>query len=246
MPAVKDAATEQVEVRNSALGKLLERTVRTKGDFADEIQILQENVRQEYESFLNKNQYILSDLSIALQKRISEWAHPDVTLRLQWKQDPERSVRIEKPWAHLIAGEGDFEGEISRFGHGLQRSYLLALLQELAGTTEIEGPTLILACEEPELYQHPPQARHLAGVLNELSQKNAQVMVSTHDPLFVSGKGFPDVRMVRKHPDQQSSTVSHMSLDKISEEVASATGDRPSKPEGILAKIHQILQSTLG
>jgi len=47
-------------------------------------------------------------------------------------------------------------------GHGLQRSYLLALLQELAGSEAPNAPTLILGCEEPELYQHPPQARHLA------------------------------------------------------------------------------------
>ena len=86
--------------------------------------------------------------------------HPDARLRLQWKQDPDRSVRVEEPWAHILAGEGDFEGELARFGHGLQRSYLLALLQELAGASNESGPTLILACEEPELYQHPPQARH--------------------------------------------------------------------------------------
>ena len=94
----------------------------------------------------------------ALQTRIAEWAHPDARLRLQWKQDPEKSVRVEEPWAHILAGEGDFEGELARFGHGLQRSYLLALLQELAGTDDATGPTLILACEEPELYQHPPQS----------------------------------------------------------------------------------------
>ncbi len=245
VPAVKDASSEQVEARNSALGKLLARTVRSKTNFADEIETLRTQMRERYQQLLDGNQTILDDISSALQIRISEWAHPDARLRLQWKQDPEKSVRVEEPLAHILAGEGDFEGELARFGHGLQRSYLLALLQELAGTDDAAGPTLILACEEPELYQHPPQARHLAAILNTLSLGNAQVIVSTHDPRFVSGQGFEDVRMIRKDPGHQCSVVAHVSFREITQAVAATTGDEPAKPEGLLVKIHQALQPSL-
>ena len=245
VPAVKDASSEQVEARNSALGKLLARTVRLKADFDEEIKMLRTQTQQRYQTLLDGNQGVLDDISSALQMRIAEWAHPEARLRLQWKQDPEKSVRVEEPLAHILAGEGEFEGELARFGHGLQRSYLLALLQELAGTDDVAGPTLILACEEPELYQHPPQARHLAAILNTLSQGNAQVIVSTHDPRFVSGQGFEDVRMIRKDPGQQRSSVAHVSFDQIAETVAAATGEQPAKPEGVLAKIHQALQPSL-
>ena len=245
VPAVKDATTEQVEARNSALGKLLARTVRSKTNFDETIQTLRTQMQQQYQGLLDDSQHVLNDISASLQLRIAEWAHPDARLRLEWKQDPEKSVRVEEPWAHILAGEGEFEGELARFGHGLQRSYLLALLQELAGTDDAAGPTLILACEEPELYQHPPQARHLAAVLNTLSQGNAQVIVSTHDPLFVSGQGFEDVRMIRKDAGQRHSAVSHMSFDEIAQAVAVATGEQPVKPEGTLAKIHQALQPAL-
>jgi len=115
-------------------------------------------------------------------------------------------------------------------------------LQELAGTDDAAGPTLILACEEPELYQHPPQARHLANVLNKLSRGNSQVIVSTHNPLFVSGEGFEDVRMVRKDPGSPCSSVSYMSFADIAQAVAACTGAQPVKPAGALAKIHQALQ----
>jgi predicted ATP-dependent endonuclease of OLD family len=118
-------------------------------------------------------------------------------------------------------------------------------LQELAGS-DIEGaPTLILACEEPELYQHPPQARHLASVLHKLSRGNSQVIVCTHNPSFVSGEGFEDVRMVRKEPGNPCSTVSQMTFEEIAAEVAAATGEQPIKPAGALAKIHQVLQPGL-
>ena len=245
VPAVKDASSEQVEARNSALGKLLARTVRSKTNFDDEIETLRTQMQQRYQELLDGNQDVLDDISSALQLRISEWAHPEARLRLQWKQDPDKSVRVEEPLAHILAGEGEFEGELARFGHGLQRSYLLALLQELAGTDDVAGPTLILACEEPELYQHPPQARHLAAILNALSEGNAQVIVSTHDPRFVSGQGFEDVRMIRKDPGQQHSAVAHVSYDEIAQAVAAATGEQPAKPEGVLAKIHQALQPSL-
>ena len=245
VPAVKDATSEQVEARNSALGKLLERTVRSKTNFNETVKTLRSQMQQQYQELLDSNQHALDAISSALQMRISEWAHPEARLRLQWKQDPDKSVRVEEPWAHILAGEGEFEGELARFGHGLQRSYLLALLQELAGADDVAGPTLILACEEPELYQHPPQARHLAAILNTLSQGNAQVVLSTHDPLFVSGQGFGDVRMIRKDSCNRCSAVSHVSFDEIAKTVAAATGERPAKPEATLAKIHQALQPSL-
>ena len=245
VPAVKDATSEQVEARNSALGKLLFRTVRSKTNFDETVKALRTSMQNQYQALLDGNQHVLDEISEALQGRLSEWAHPDAKLRLQWKQDPDKSVRVEEPWAHILAGEGDFEGELARFGHGLQRSYLLALLQELAGSDVSGVPTLILACEEPELYQHPPQARHLADVLHRLSRDNSQVIISTHNPLFVSGEGFEDVRMVRKDAGDESSSVSHMSFTEIAEAIGDAVGEQPTKPEGALAKIHQALQSGL-
>lgn len=242
VPAVKDPTSEQVEARNSALGKLLSRTVRSKTNFDETVKALRADMQGQYQALLDENQGVLDEISTALQGRLSEWAHPDARLRLQWKQDPDKSVRVEEPWAHILAGEGVFEGELARFGHGLQRSYLLALLQELAGTDVSGAPTLILACEEPELYQHPPQARHLAAVLHKLSQENSQVIVSTHSPLFVSGEGFEDVRMVRKGAGSPSSLVSHMSFSQIAEAVGEALGEQPTKPAGALAKVHQTLQ----
>ena len=245
VPAVKDATTEQIEGRNTALGKLLARTVRTKINFDESIQSLRDALKTQYEELLQKSQGVLDGLSESLRARLSVWAHPDATLRLQWSQDPDKSVRVEEPLARIIAGEGAFEGDLARFGHGLQRSYLLALLQELARSDDLGGPRLILGCEEPELYQHPPQARHLADVLKKLSGDNAQIIVSTHHPVFVSGEGFEDVRMVRRSTAERRSDVTHMSYADIAQAVADATGEQPRKPEGVRAKINQALQPSL-
>lgn len=243
VPAVKDASTEQIEARNTALGKLLARTVRARLKFDDSIKQLRSEAQTRYQDLLIQSQAALKEISEALKARLADWAHPDATLRLEWRQDPDKSVRIEEPFAQIIAGEGGFEGELPRFGHGLQRSYLLALLQELAGSDTAGGPRLVLVCEEPELYQHPPQARHLYNVLLKLSGGNSQVVVSTHSPYFVSGKDFESIRCVQK--TQGRSRVFQAKPQEVAEAIGRSRGEPPIRPSGELAKVHQALQPAL-
>lgn len=241
VPAVKDTTSEQVESKTTALGKLLARTVRSKIKFDEDIRAMRVGMQQEYQKLLDKSQGSLDGITKSLQGKIVQWAHPKASLKLEWKQDLEKSVKIEEPWAHIIAGEGDFNGALARFGHGLQRSYFLALLHEISSLDDA-GPKLILGCEEPELYQHPPQARHLAKVLETLSKKNSQIIISTHSPLFISGEGFENVRMVRKDESKDCSLVARMTFDELAAEMTNKTGEKINKPTGALAKIHTALQ----
>lgn len=245
VPAVKDATKEQLEGRTTALGRLLGRTVRSAVKFDEEIARLHAETMQQYSRLLEERQEPLGVLSTKLQARLAEWAHPDVKVSLTWRQDPKKAVQIEEPFARMVAGEGDFEGELARFGHGLQRSYLLALLQELAAADDENAPTLLLGIEEPELYQHPPQARHLASVLQTLSEGNTQVVVSTHSPHFVTGKGFEAVRMVRKIAADKRSVVRRTTAQLVGNAVAAARGEAEPVPDLALAKLSQILQPSL-
>ncbi|MGE4242354.1 ATP-dependent nuclease [Ramlibacter sp.] len=244
VPAVKDASDEQSEGKNSALSKLLARAVRSKVNFSERIKEIADSAQKEYRQLLQDNQGALDDISAALAGRIAEWAHPEAALRVEWRQDPKKSVQVEEPLAAILAKEGDFEGQLSRFGHGLQRSFLLALLQELAASGDA-GPTLLLGCEEPELYQHPPQARHLSNVLHRLSEKNAQIIITTHSPHFVSGETFEDVRVVRRVAGAKHSVVCSYAYDRFAEIFAKAKGHAPLKPAGLIAKVHQVLQPAL-
>lgn len=246
VPAVKDASTEQAEGKATALGKLLARTVRAKVNFAEGLSELTLAARRSYQQLLDESQEQLSEVSSALNARLAQWAHPEASLRLQWHQDSEKSIRVEDPFARVLLGEGEFQGELGRFGHGFQRSYLLALLQELANADTGSGaPKLILGCEEPELYQHPPQARHLAGVLQELANTGSQVMVSTHSPLFVGGDSFESVRLVRRDAASHATSVCHPTLATIGDEIAHALGEQPVAELATLSKIYQLLQPQL-
>lgn len=109
-----------------------------------------------------------------------------------------------------------FTNDLSCQGHGVQRAVMIAVFQALVpdeespvATDETDGggeaptdgqfangdttdaPSLVVAIEEPEIYQHPPRARGFARTLKKLSQEwNKQVLVATHSPYFVRPDQF--------------------------------------------------------
>jgi hypothetical protein len=244
VPAVKDASTEQVEAKRTAFGQILERTVRSKMSFDKPLQELRDDAFKKYKDLLESYDKSLEDLARSLTKRLSNWAHAGTRVRLSWQSDSSK-VSVSDPVAEILAGEGMFEGHLPRFGHGFQRSFLLALLQELASGNTVKGPTLVLACEEPELYQHPPQIRHLASVFGDLTSQGTQVIVCTHSPLLVRGEQFEEVRFVRRDPESGESLVNFQTFDSVANIIAKAGGRKPLKAAGTALKVSQALQATI-
>lgn len=243
VPAVKDAGEEGQEGKNTALGKLIARAVRTRTNFEADLEALKTQTLASYRELLERNQSSLTEISQSLQRRLESWAHPNVRLDMAWLSDANKSVVLQQPIAGIKTGDGDFLGSLSRMGHGLQRSYLLALLQELADSEAPDAATLILGCEEPELYQHPPQARHLADVFTDLATGNNQILVTTHAPLFVSGDGFENTRLVRRPNQTTGTSVRSLTFPNLCSRIRTALGEDPSRrTEGLVAKIHQALQ----
>lgn len=240
VPAVKDATEESEESSKSVLGQLLARTVRSKVSFHEKIRELRNRAKEGYQRLLDAEQGTLNEISTSLEKRLSSWAHPKITASIQWKQDPDKSIKIEEPLAGLKVGERGFEGELSRFGHGLQRSYMLALLQELTTFESENIPTLVMGIEEPELFQHPPQARYLAETLLELSQNNAQVILCTHSPLFIPGNNFDKIRLVCDKGDPSETKVKYLSYSDLAETL-SAVGEKHVTEDGMIAKLYPSL-----
>lgn len=245
VPAVKDAQEEGEESKKSALGQLLARTVRAKTNFTEKIKKLRDETTKQYQELLDENQAALGEVTEKLKTRLAEWAHTDTNLDVRWLQD-QKSVQVADPIAGVLTGEGDFTGKLSRMGHGLQRSYLLALLTELASSDTEDAPTLLLGCEEPELYQHPPQARRLSEVFRSLAGKNTQVLVTTHSPFFVSGKDFESVRLIRREPSSRASSLSHTNSGDLNAYINTHSHykERPTAA-GLRAKITQSLQPSL-
>jgi predicted ATP-dependent endonuclease of OLD family len=240
IPASKDATEETEESKNTALGQLLARTVRSKVNFSEKVGNLKKDTQKEYQKILDEEQSVLDSISSSLQNSLESWAHPGITAQVLWKQDSDKSVKVEEPWAYLKIGERGFEGDLARFGHGLQRSYMLALLQELTELSDETAPTLIMGIEEPEIFQHPPQAKHLAETLNYLSEKDSQILICSHNPLFIPGDNFEAIRVVKEKGNPSMSYISQFSYVDLSDKLESS-GQKALKEEGMLAKLYPSL-----
>lgn len=247
VPAVKDASTEQEEGSKTALGKLLQRTVRAKIDFKESLDALREEAKGKYDAILEKKKDALEGLSLSIQESLREWTNPRANLELEWHVDSDKSVQVGKPIAKARVGEDAFIDQgISRMGHGMQRGFLVAILKELVKNEQKGGPKLLLGFEEPELYQHPPQAQHIQGVLERLAEprNNSQVIVTTHSPYFVSSKGFENIRMFHKCGNKPYSVVKWTDYTKVKKRLTKAFGKETQLPTSLMATMGQIMQTS--
>jgi len=224
VPAVREAS-EEATSKKGAIYQLLDMIVLRKVNARRDVQEFKlefdEKVRRLYSS---ENLTELPELGDLISETLERFA-PGSKLNLTWAEIKPPDVQLPTAKATLV--EDRFEGEISRKGHGLQRALVLTLLQHLAMTVPIEplpkeasneasvpdalqtapsqGPDLILAIEEPELYLHPSRCRYLSNLLLQLVESTGdgqrarnQIIYATHSPYFVGLDRFEQIRMIRK------------------------------------------------
>ena len=243
--ASKDASEEGEESKKTALGELLARTVRSRVNFKEKVDELKKKFQEEYQGILDAEQEVLSELSSSLEEKLEIWSHPGIETKILWKQDSEKSVKVEEPNAHIKIGEKGFDGDLARFGHGLQRSFMLALLQELTSIEGENAPTLVMGIEEPELYQHPPQAKYLAETLQELTLNGTQIFTCTHSPLFILGDDFETIRMVREKGNPIESYTTQLTYRKLSDLLGLSGVQKPIREIGMIAKLYPSINATI-
>ncbi|MEO6013542.1 MAG: AAA family ATPase, partial [Devosia sp.] len=142
--------------------------------------------------------------------------------------------------------DGDVIGGPEQFGHGLQRTYIMALLNVAARAqagSENANFAVLLGVEEPELYQHPPQARFLASALYELAGSGSQVIVTTHSPYFISGRTFESVRVLRRQDG--NTKVYRWSVDEQRKYCATRKNVSPIGGQATLSGIDRSLQTNI-
>jgi putative ATP-dependent endonuclease of OLD family len=182
---------------------------------------------------------------------------PDAKVQLNWL--PLSDINIPLPQADVKLIEDGYSSAVSRTGHGLQRAFILTMLQHLAlaqstsAAAQVQQaqqaqqaqpqnaqappplPNLVLAIEEPELYQHPSRQRHLASILQQLAigktpgvADRTQVLYATHSPLFVGIDGIEQIRLLRKHPNgvgmPKVTRIVVTNLQKVADELWNADG----------------------
>jgi hypothetical protein len=255
--AVWEAADEAAEARTGAFGEIVSLLVAPHLEtLTSELRRLEESAAGRYRSLIEEHgNPALRKAEEILTQRLSALV-PNAAIKLDWESRP---PSIGGPKVHARLAEAGFVTEIGRQGHGTQRAYLLALLQELdelrrAATGSSDSatqPLLLLAIEEPELYQHPVQARLLARVLSELAQSRepgaVQVIYATHSPFFVSLDNVESLRLFRLSSENgpPSTEIAQVDLAAVAHALWEASGSHgpPFTPETMKARLRLLTES---
>ncbi|MBI0064196.1 ATP-dependent nuclease [Bifidobacterium polysaccharolyticum] len=199
------AAEEAEDTNSSLLGSIIGRAIdRHKAD--EELEKLYGGITGEEQSIYQKTfSGDLQGLSQKLNRIVDQYSHGrDVEIKPMIQE-------IKPPKANftIAVKEGEDETIVANQGHGFQRMLLIAALQLLAETVATDEESsqnangvLCLAIEEPELYQHPIQAKTFARVLRSLAENpksNVQIIYATHSPFFISEQHYDDIYRLTRH-----------------------------------------------
>ena len=223
IPAVRDASDDATEGRGSCVTEIMDLVVRRALASRKDFVTLKDETQNKYREIMDPAKLTeLSGLQTKLSDTLRHYA-PEANVSMEWAKLVD--IDFPLPKAEVKLHEDGYKSSVQRTGHGLQRAFILTMLQHLVVAKGVETateesfaseaeipeqgepqlPGLVLAIEEPELYQHPSRQRHMASVLLKLSQgtipgvaKRTQVIYTTHSPLFVGLDRFEQIRLLRK------------------------------------------------
>ena len=216
------ASEEAQDSRSAILGKILERTIdRASADdelveLVDQFQQGQSNIHERH--FGPQLETISKKLSDAVAVFTRDRSIKISPLHME--------AKLPKVQFSVSVLDCETETRVDRQGHGFQRALLIAALKLLAehGAASDRQGVICLAIEEPELFQHPVQARAFAAVLRRLAEdsgQKVQVTYATHSPCFIEPTHFDQIRRVsRSAPDStggRSVKISSVTLQAVIE-----------------------------
>jgi energy-coupling factor transporter ATP-binding protein EcfA2 len=235
VPAVHDAA-DDLEGARSTLSRMISVIVMPNVDQNPQFVKLREQLQEGYQKlFYSPLSRELDPLARALTASLEQFV-PGAAVSLQWR---ETAPEIKPPDVRSSVSEDGPPTSIERQGHGIQRAMIMALLQtydehlRMAGEVAGARVHVCLLIEEPELYQHPPRARHFRRLLKRLatqpmSKARFRVIVTTHSPHFVSLSDLEDVRLVRRIRSAgtvPTREITSISVDDICARYAQLSGE---------------------
>jgi len=258
IPAVRDASEDATERKGSCVTEIMDLVVRGTLANRKEFVTLKDETQKKYRDIMDPGK--LTELT-GLQAQLSETLKcyaPEAKVSLEWAKLSDLDFPLPK--AEVKLHEDGYRASVHRTGHGLQRAFILTMLQHLVvakgtirtaeegggweeKTTESGGPdlpSLVLAIEEPELYQHPSRQRHMAAILSKLAigaipgvAKTTQVLYTTHSPLFVGLDRFDHISLLQKADHVEGmpriTKLTKTTLDAVAEELWIVGGKQGDK-----------------
>lgn len=260
VPAVKDGGDLDAERTSpvvSLLNAITKQTLENKLDLQEYLA----EARSKIEGLANpedepKLNAISADITSILKNYYS-----DAAVEASW--DKSDLVQINYPRALLSVSHRGIDLPVQSLGHGLQRILIFAVLQYLArnqnladqeaagSASEFAQPLsdIIIAIEEPEIYQHPIKQRQIYNNIRLLSDSfdkatgiRIQIIFTTHSEKMVALGDFDSLRLLRKKEaeEEYETLCSTCRIEDCSKELAEMQ-DPPVPPyskEKFLASLH--------
>jgi putative ATP-dependent endonuclease of the OLD family len=221
VPAVSDASDELVGARGTLLTRLLERLPEDAGEMTTALDELKENAQREADKLIReRHAESLKALGHRMTEALQEFvATAEVMIDVQ-----PPAVRVTDPSFDVRVADDGLPTDIAHQGHGFQRALIMAALNELARFDEDgDVPAVFLAIEEPELYQHPLQARHFSKVLAALPHRGEagfQVAYATHSQFFVTPERYERLRRFSRSRADGARKVTVAHIGRVADRLA--------------------------
>lgn len=130
VPAVRDAAGDAAEGRGGVFSELMDLVVRSVLAEKSEIIKLREETQQKYNEIMDPARLTeLTELQNGLSATLRTYV-PSSQVMLNWGAANEISIPL--PVAEIKLEEDGYRSAVQRTGHGLQRAFVLTMLQHLA------------------------------------------------------------------------------------------------------------------
>lgn len=267
IPAIRDASQDAADNASSPISELMDLVVRSVMANKPELVELREATQQKFSDLMSPSKLTeLNTLADQMTTTLKRFV-PDAGIKMAWQ--PLTDVQLPMPKADTKLSQDGYDSPVGKAGHGLQRAFIITALQHLVlaqqvspssdQTKEAPLPVLVLAIEEPELYQHPNSQRHLAKIILELAQgktpgvaEKTQVIYGTHSPYFVGIDRIDQVRLLKKKfcTDQSQPKVTSIiqtSLKEIARKVWVANGSSGAEYTEVtlLPRLHSIMSPAL-
>lgn len=258
VPAVSDPDAETRDARGTLLRQLLDRALGEQSAMRTKLSELEERVSEDLRQIMvAEGGATLDELSVGVTEQLARLV-PGGEVFLAARPP---TVKVPSLTVDLRVADDGLETVVGRQGHGFQRALLIAVVQQLAAQASIEDdddaapansvdaeptvvspPALFLALEEPELYQHPLQARHFAATLSALTQQAGapvQVAYATHSEHFVDPAAYHRLRRFRRRANAPwpQSDVTQATVDRVVERLSEAF-----KPDQIALRVKMTLR----
>ena len=232
VPAVADPDAETTDARGTLLRQLLDRALGEQSVMRERLAELEQRVSSEMAEIMShEGGAALSRLSSDVSGQLAQLV-PGGEVLLAARPP---SVKVPSLSVDLRVADEGLNTVVGRQGHGFQRALLIAVVQQLAAVTVADSghgddtqpdespstpPALVLALEEPELYQHPLQARHFAATLAALADQAGvpvQVCYATHSEHFVDPAHYEWLRRFRRRADAPwpQSQVTQATVERV-------------------------------